>query len=133
MRGAFVCSPDAGRTWKDSVAPNQAPVVGLAYDAGAVYAVTATTLFESRDDGKTFRAIAGGFGSDSGLAITSVRTASGELLVVAKSIARAMAERPGGSSRKKGVRSDFSAPSGPGGWYRGLHSDDGLWFPPTAV
>jgi|GEM_PF-6542467 len=53
--GVLRSAPD--RAW--SVAPLPAPVVGLAYDAGAVYAVTATTLFESRNDGRSFRAIAG--------------------------------------------------------------------------
>jgi len=136
LRGA----PD--RAW--SIAPLPAPVVDLAYDAGAVYAVTATTLFESRNDGRTFRAIAGGLGSSSGLAITSLGAARGELLVVAKSIAarsedsfRVLHSQDGGKTwRLVSQEMEYgptSAPvAGPGGWYLGLASD-GLWFLPTAV
>jgi hypothetical protein len=130
LRGA----PD--RPW--SVAPLPAPVVGLAYDAGAVYAATATTLFESRNDGQSFRAIAGGLGSASGLAITSLGAARGELLVVAKSIDprghsfRVLHSQDGGNTwrlvSQKMEYGPTSAPvAGPGGWYLGLASD-GLWF-----
>jgi len=131
-----------GRAW--SVAPLPAPVVALAHDAGAVYAVTATTLFESRNDGRSFRAIAGGLGSSSGLAITNLGAARGELLVIAKSIAprtedsfRALHSHDGGKTwrlvSQKMEYGPTSAPvAGPGGWYLGLASD-GLWFLPTAV
>jgi photosystem II stability/assembly factor-like uncharacterized protein len=136
LRGA----PD--RAW--SLVPLSAPVVGLAYDGGAVYAVTATTLFESRNDGRSFSAIAGGLGSDSGLAITSLGAARGELLVIAKSIAprsedsfRVLHSPDGGKTwRLVSQNMEYgptSAPApGPGGWYLGLASD-GLWFLPTAV
>jgi hypothetical protein len=119
-------------------------VVGLAYDAGAVYAVTATTLFESRNDGRTFRAIAGGLGSDSGVAIMSLGAARGELLVIEKSSAprsedsfRILHSHDGGKAWRlvsQGMEyGPTSAPAaGPGGWYVGLASD-GLWFLPTAV
>lgn len=120
-------------------------MVGLAYDAGAVYVVTATTLFESRNDGRSFRSIAGGLGSDSGLAITSLRAARGELLVIiAKYVAprdedsfRVLHSHDGGKTwrlvSQKIKYGPTSAPAAaPGGWYLGLASD-GLWFLPTAV
>ena len=119
-------------------------MVDLAYDADAIYAVTATTFFESRTDGRSFRAVAGGFGSDSGIAITSLGAARGELLVIAKSIAarsedsfRVLHSHDGGKTwrlvSQKMEYGPTSAPvAGPGGWYLGLASD-GLWFLPTAV
>jgi len=108
-----------------------------------VYAATATTLFASRDDGQSFNAIAGGFGADSSLAITSLGAARGELLIIAKHVGppatddlfRILHCHDGGKtwqilSQKIEHMPTSSPAAGPGGWYVGLASD-GVWFLPT--
>ena len=125
-----------GRAW--SVAPLPAPVVGLAYEAGAIYAVTATTLFESRNDGRSFRSTASGSArtpvspsrasephagsswSPQNRPPRQVKTRSG-------CCTRAMAERPGGSSRKKWstVRPRLPSPDREAGTSGSLPTDCG--------
>lgn len=114
-------------------------VKAVAVDSERVFAATASAVYVSRDDGKTFEVVGR---PGPGLLIASLGATDGELLVIANREDRSTGafqlflSRDGGKTWRTSSPSidqlPRSAPThGPTGWYFGLESD-GIWHLATS-